>query len=215
MAIHPLATSLLAFIVLGRAFLPWTRAAMRPSTVVHILNDIFINDRRSIIEFGAGISTLYLAWAAKQKQMRYLSIEENQGWAETIRAMLQDNGLKDYCELHWVPREDEAEAGRSNRWYNKTEVRRLIGKREFDLVVVDGPAAYQTGQEQARRPALDFLLPDHLFGRCAIFLDDAGREGERQIVSAWEATLGGRAMIDPVAGGHAYLSRGEHYFSGI
>src|SRR5690242_11048593 len=38
-----------------------TTFSMMPSTVVHILNDMVINDRKMIIEFGSGNSTIFIA----------------------------------------------------------------------------------------------------------------------------------------------------------
>ncbi len=209
-----MALGLLGDIEIGIDFMPWTRAAMRPSTIVHVLNEIVINNRKSIIEFGAGISTLYFAWAAKQTQSTFLSIEESEDWCEKIKSFLCANDLNDHCDLHFVPRQITDMDGYSSRWYAAEKVRELVGGRMFDLVVVDGPTAFRKGEENARRPAIDVLKPN-LADRCAIFLDDALRDGERRILAAWETTLGEKAMVETVAGGHAYIGRGQRYFSGL
>src|SRR5690554_4806588 len=42
-------------------FIPFTTWTISPSVILHILNDIVINNRSNIIEFGSGASTLYIA----------------------------------------------------------------------------------------------------------------------------------------------------------
>lgn len=213
-AADSLALSHLHEIDIGLGFMPWTRAAMRPSTVLHILNEIFINDRRSIIEFGSGISTLYLAWAAKETNARVLSIEENDGWSKRVQDLLEQNQLDSFCDLHSVQRRDVEMHGYESHWYDVDRVEEIVGKAIFDLVIVDGPTAFQKGQENARRPAVD-VLRANLAENYAIFLDDATRAGEKQILEAWEASLGLKALLEPVAGGHAFLGSGHRYYSGL
>lgn len=199
---------------IGIDFMPWTRAAMRPSTVLHILNEIFINDRRSIIEFGSGISTLYLAWAAKKTNARVLSIEENEDWSSKIAEILNRNALDTYCDIHSVPCHDVTMNGYSSRWYDVDLVKEIVGQTTFDLVIVDGPTAFRKGQENARRPAID-VLRANLSENYVIFLDDAMRGGEKRILAAWETSLGLKASLEPIAGGHAFLGRGPRYYSGL
>ena len=213
-AADTLALSHLQEIDIDFGFLPWTRAAMRPSTIIHILNEIFINERRSIIEFGSGISTLYLAWAAKKLNARVLSIEENADWSQKVWDLLEQNQLQGSCTVQAVQRCDVTMPGYSCHWYDIDRVKQVIGKTHFDLVIVDGPTAYQKGWEKARRPAVD-LLQGNLTESYAIFLDDAMRPGERQILEAWEASLGLKASLEPVAGGHAFLGRGHRFYSGL
>lgn len=213
-AADTLALSLLRDIDLNADFMPWTRAAMRPSTIVHILNEIFINKRRSMIEFGAGISTLYFAWAAKKTNSFFLSIEESEDWSKVIQSLLEENNLDEHCHLHFVSKQEVVMQGYKGSWYSIDRVKQLVEDKIFDLVVVDGPTAFRPGDANARRPAVD-VLEANLADRYAIFLDDALRAGEKQIIAAWEERLGEKAVVEPVAGGHAYIGRGDRYFSGL
>lgn len=213
-AADSLALNHLHEIDINLGFMPWTRAAMRPSTILHILNEIVINERRTIIEFGSGISTLYLAWVAGKTNARVLSIEENEGWSVKVQDMLKENGLDGFCDLEPVERQDVSMNGYRCRWYDVERVRQIIGQTMFDLVVVDGPTAFQKGHENARRPAVD-VLRDNLAESYAIFLDDAMRPGEKQVLEAWESSLGLKASLEPVAGGHAFLGSGHRYYSGL
>ncbi|MGI9499573.1 MAG: hypothetical protein ACR2P3_06020 [Geminicoccaceae bacterium] len=213
-AADSLALGMLNDVDIGIDFMPWTKAAMRPSTIVHILNEIFINERRSIIEFGSGISTLYLAWAAKKTEARVLSIEENEGWSEKIRDLLKRKQLDEFCDVRSVKRRDVSMHGYKSHWYDFDLVKEIIEHKTFDLMIVDGPTAFQKGQADARRPAVDALRAN-LAENYAIFLDDAMRAGEKRILAAWEASLGLKASLEPVAGGHAFLGSGDRYYSGL
>ncbi len=197
---------------IGLDFVPWTRSAMRPSTVVHILNDIAINRRTAILELGAGISTLYLAWAARRHGASLLSIEEDEGWAGQVASYLTTAGLAANARLLVCPRLVTTGGSSVGRWYDPQLVKQALGDQRFDLVVIDGPAAFRPGDGQARGPALD-LLHDHLAERCALFLDDAVRPGERQIVAEWARQLQVTALVDEIEGGHAYFARGQRFFS--
>jgi hypothetical protein len=50
--------------------------------------------------------------------------------------------------------------------------------------VVDGPPAYEKETSRSREPALQQLRP-YLKEGAVVVLDDANREGEREVLSAW------------------------------
>src|ERR1041385_49769 len=65
---------------LSLTYLPWSQAAMRPSGLVAVLNDIVINHRLHIVECGSGISTFYIARLFKQHGGHIHTIEHYEGW---------------------------------------------------------------------------------------------------------------------------------------
>ena len=67
----------------------------------------------------------------------------------------------------------------------------LAGIQAVDLLLVDGPPAYRPEIALARYPAGPYFAP-RLSQRCAVFLDDAGREGEqaKAIAGRWQQELG-------------------------
>src|SRR5690606_38250097 len=48
-------------LLVGHPVLPLTGSALRPHCLTHLINDILINRRRRILEFGTGLSTILLA----------------------------------------------------------------------------------------------------------------------------------------------------------
>lgn len=67
-----------------------------------------------------------------------------------------------------------------NHWYDSSTVTVAAGSAAFDMVLIDGPPAWQPGTGTSRFPALPDLL-ERLNRRASIYLDDANRPGERSI----------------------------------
>ena len=70
----------------------------------------------------------------------------------------------------------------------KKVISEKIKESEFDMVFVDGPAAWEEGKSMIRLPALPFISK-YLCDDFSIFLDDAYREGEKRISEIWENIL--------------------------
>jgi hypothetical protein len=55
---------------------------------------------------------------------------------------------------------------------------------KLDLVIVDGPTAYEPGKAKSREPALPLNRP-FLSERAVVILDDVNRKGESEILDRW------------------------------
>jgi hypothetical protein len=78
---------------LSHRYLPWSRASMRPSGLVAVLNDIVIRRRRKIVECKSGISTFYISRFLKDSGGHLYTIEHNESWANLLGDMLDQEGL--------------------------------------------------------------------------------------------------------------------------
>lgn len=174
-------------------YLPHTEMAMSPITICHILNEIIINKRSSIIEFGAGNSTIYIAKIIKSFGLRvkFYSVDSNEGWINCVTENLVALCVQDAVELIYAPvKETSGYASvlaSSYKWFDSDVIRKKIDSEKFDLIIVDGP----TGKlcPFSRYPAIPFLL--HNFAESyTIFLDDAGRTDEAQILNEWVGITG-------------------------
>jgi hypothetical protein len=170
------ARSLQSLTPLSGTFLPWTSSSMRPKAILAILNEIVINERRVVVECGSGNSTVFMARLFAQHAIngRIESIDHDSGWAALTQAALVREGLERFATVTHAPLVDG--------WYDR---RRLPTCRQIDLLVIDGPPAYDPGLELAREPALDAFW-DQLAPDATIVLDDAGRAFERNIIASWE-----------------------------
>ena len=73
-----------------------TTSSLRFHTLAVILNDIIINQRKSIIEFGSGVSTLAISNLIKKNNLKcsFVSIEDNKEWFDYINSFLSRNDLQ-------------------------------------------------------------------------------------------------------------------------
>lgn len=177
-------------------FLPWTDFSMRPAAILGVLNDIAVNQRRRIVECGSGNSTVYigrLLASLGSLDVQVHSLEHDARWADIIQAMLAREGLDALVSVVVAPLVDN--------WY---QVHALPQLDDIDLLVVDGPPAYQRSLAAARAPALTYFGPALEKG-ATVFLDDADRKGERQVIAAWERESGLRFRLE--RGGYAVATR--------
>ncbi|MFI5490958.1 class I SAM-dependent methyltransferase [Actinoplanes sp. NPDC051859] len=184
-ALQPLITS----------YIPWTSWSMRPSAVASVVNDVMLRQRRTVVELGAGSSTLVLARAVQLTEGTLVSIEHDAGFAAALNRQLRAAGLADRAAVHHVPltpfpAADAPSGGRSapTTWYD-VEGLRSVTPEGIDLLIVDGPPAGDLGDVLVREPAVR-VLRDRFATSYSVFLDDAEREPERETLALWEQQLG-------------------------
>jgi hypothetical protein len=179
---------------LNTSYVPWSRASLMPSAIATILNDIIINQRKTVLEFGGGISTIYIArLLAKQKRLiHFISVEHDVEWLKTLQDILQDEGILDYVHFVCAPLTDEKYSLRNDlcatAWYDKVPILDALYSEKVDLLVVDGPNP-TPGNLYSRYPALPVLI-NHMSSSYMVLLDDSGRRGEREIIVCWESLSG-------------------------
>jgi hypothetical protein len=192
------------------SYMPMTVWSMSPTVIVHILNDILINDRRCIVEFGPGISTLFIARLFKEYQLntKFISIESNPFWKSKMDSLIKREGLQDYVELILAPILEKDEKLFSSKWYS-TEIldKHLTHVNNIDMVIIDGPPSLIC--ETIRYHAIPYLI-GKLAPSYGIFLDDSYRDGERKIIEAWEEILKVK-FYDMQR--YAYCKNGEYHDS--
>lgn len=172
---------------LSQRYLPWTGWAMRPSALVAILHEVTYHDRKSVLECGQGISTVYLARELAASGGHLYSIEHDPDWSSLVRRLLEREGLDGCVTSIFAPLEPYGDGGATDSWYSRSVVERDLEGVKVDLLVVDGPPAGPSRAE-ARYPALPVLFP-YLGPEAAIMLDDADRPGEQRVIERWQAEL--------------------------
>jgi len=180
-----------------RDYVPWTSSAMKPGAVVKIINEVIINERRSIVEFGSGISTLYLAKVIKDLGFgRLVSIDHDESWIEKMSLMVERVGGGGVSFVQ-APLVKTSLALDDNVWYREADLLQSLSGLNFDLVVVDGPFAYKKPIRRSRFPAIPFLHNYKLLSDShVVFLDDALRSGEKDIMRRWGDAYGYTFSVD-------------------
>lgn len=132
-----------------------------------------------IIECSSGATSLVLARCCEiNGEGKVYSLENGKSYAENTRQKLNEFSLSRYCEVIYSPLETIMVNGESYQWYGIDKLKNTA----IDLLVIDGPPGFI--QKNSRYPALP-LLGSNLSNKCSVFLDDAARDDEKEIIQQW------------------------------
>lgn len=173
--------------------LPWTDFSMRPAAVVAVLAEVIVFGRSRVLECGSGNTTVLLARLLRQREVdgHVVALEHDAAWAALIAEQLGREGLTGMATVRHAPLGADG-------WYDAAL------PNDVDLLVVDGPPAYEPGRAAARGPALGRAW-DRLAPSCSVVLDDVDRPGEQAVLRAWEAARPLR--FERCRGGYAVARR--------
>lgn len=192
--------------LLQEGYLPFTISAMRPACLATILNDIIVNQRKQVLEFGSGLSTLLIGRLARKNDLtlKVVSVEHDAQWAQLLETIIKTERLDSYIEIVHAPLQPCSFAQGENKWYDQNVVDGKTHNKLFDLVIIDGPPAYEKTKQEARYPAGPYIY-GKLTENAAIYLDDAEREGEQLILKKWEEEykIGFNTIVNTLA--HLHL----------
>ncbi len=190
-------------------YLPATDSAVSNLFLVYVLNDIILNKRRNVLEFGSGISTVYISKLIEEYNLRaeFISVDESGEWSKTVNDIIDKNKINFKPEIINAPLKQCSYAIGNLEWYDEKLLGTLLAGKSFDLLIIDGPSAWKQGFELARYPALPFLAKS-MKSNCAVFLDDAGRDGEKKVLELWKKQSG--AGFETVNEDFAYIQIGNH-----
>jgi predicted O-methyltransferase YrrM len=190
--------------LLPDGYLPWTEAAIRPSALVVVCNDVVVRGRRSALELGSGISTVVLGRLLADLGGRLVTIEHDAEWLDVVARLVDRAGLGDTVDLLHAPLVDG--------WYERSVVTKSAeAAAPVDLLLVDGPPAWRPGTELSRLPAAE-VLAGYLAPGATLVLDDLQRPGEREIVRRWTRDHAWPLLVRE-AEGIALAVLGEHGYT--
>ncbi|MEZ4921039.1 MAG: class I SAM-dependent methyltransferase [Saprospiraceae bacterium] len=170
-------------------YIPIANSSLSFHTLATACNDIVYNERKQVIEFGAGISTLVFAKLIQTYELdtRIISVEHNKNWIHILESYLDKAGVSGIVEFIHAEKGPSPLALEGNTWYQMEPHMDKIEGRLFDSVLVDGPEAHQSRIRMSRYPALPFIAPYMHPERCFVCLDDSYRSGEKRILKKWSA----------------------------
>lgn len=129
----------------------------------------------SVLELGAGQSTVLLNEMRKKKGFQMLSVEGSAYWAERMRQHVGSGVLHS-------PMVNVVVEGFTLRAY---DVNLIPKERKFDVVLIDGP----TGVTHFSRAGCLEILKRHLEDEFLLIFDDAERAGEQETIDLVESWL--------------------------
>jgi hypothetical protein len=169
-------------------YLPWSSGAMRASGLVSICNEIVLGQRRRIVELGSGTSTVLLARLLREQGRGGTldAVEHHAGWADRVNELLAAEDLSSFARVTLAPLAPHPHGQDGLPWYAEAALATVLEGDPVEVLIVDGPPAFEPGDALARYPALPACLP-HLAPDAVVVLDDVIRAGEAEIVERWEA----------------------------
>ena len=136
---------------------------------------------QTIVECSSGTSSLVLAKCCQLSDRGHVySLENGEEFVEKTRLQLDAFSLNGFCDVIHAPLQDVQLNDEAFQWYGLERLPDI----QIDMLVIDGPPGFL--QKQSRYPALP-LLQDKLAEHCVIFLDDAARDDEQELVGRWLA----------------------------
>jgi predicted O-methyltransferase YrrM len=167
----------------------WSESAMTEAGLARVCAEVRARTRPVVVECGSGFSTLTLARLLHEREGSLLSLEHDPLWATRVRRNLAAAGLAGTAQVTLAPLEPHPLARDRLEWYADTAL--LSVPDRIDVLLIDGPLAFEPEIELSRYPALPALAA-RLAPDAIVVLDDIDRRGEQQILAAWERESGMR-----------------------
>lgn len=194
-----------ALAALRGPYLPWSPGAMRPAGLVTLLNDVWFGGPALIVELGSGVSTIVLArLLAELGTGHLLAVEHDEAWSARVQRQLDREGLAELVTVLYAPLRPNRRSWDGCQWYDEDALMAALdaaalGAVPIDVLLVDGPPAWQPGAEHSRYPALG-MLANRLAPGARIVLDDVERAGEQAVLLRWQQEHGLDFEVRPAAG---------------
>ena len=154
----------------------WSAA---PDFMELIVEHALAEKPKIIVECSSGLTTLMLARCCQMSRQGHVySLENGPEYATKTRSYFERYGLDKWATVLDAPLEKIELSANEYLWYSTREMPR----QSINMLVIDGPPGFI--QKNSRYPALPLLF-EHLADGCTIFLDDAARDDEKELVKLW------------------------------
>jgi predicted O-methyltransferase YrrM len=164
---------------------------MSPTNLQKILNLITTKKPNQIVEFGSGLSTLFIAYCIHGLgQGSIISYDHDKRFAELNNKILLDHGLSNYAKVIYAPLKTMTIHQSKWLWYKPNND---TFPDHIDFLVIDGPP--RKTQKLARYPALHAIY-NKLSVNATIVLDDSSRKDEKNILKKWQEEFSQLSTID-------------------
>lgn len=176
--------------------------AASPDLLLVLARHVLKHKPQSILECSSGSSTLVMARCCQLNGRGHVyCLEHDEHFAGQTREGLAEQGLEEWATVIHAPLVPTGESGQP--WYDLSHLPGIGNK--FDMLVIDGPPA--TTSKLARYPALP-QLDRFLSPGARVFLDDAARSEEKQILQRWQQELPQYSQVTlPLDKGAAMLTK--------
>lgn len=173
----------MSIILAPEEHLTWSTGAMTEAGLARLCDEVRARTRPVVVECGSGFSTMTLARLLQEREGTLLSLEHHPSWATRVSRNLEAAGLSKTARVKLAPLEPNVLGRGGLPWYADEAL--LSVPDRIDVLLVDGPPAFEPEIALARYPALPALI-ERLAPGGVVILDDIDRGGEQQILRDWE-----------------------------
>ena len=182
-------------------YLPWTGISLRPAAIRTLLNEIVLRRRFTVLEFGSGISTLYMAKVLSSYGGKLVTIEHDPFWFKVTEEFCHRAGVSnETLQIVQAPLIASPFSIGGIHWYDHECLEPMVKHLRFDMMVVDGPLNFEKDRALSRYPALPVFYP-LMNENFVVYLDDTGRIGEQTVAERWQSKFNLQRYCDPAEGG--------------
>lgn len=154
-----------------------------PDFLLHVSRHVLAHQPTTVVECSSGASTVVLARCLQLNGKGHVySFEHDKLYADKTAQLLAERGLSDWASVIHAPLVPNPSA--PSPWYDCAVFPEAM--QQIDMVVVDGPP--NAVGPLARYPAIP-ALKDRLAPDFHLFLDDANRPEEKEVVRRWQQEM--------------------------
>lgn len=159
--------------------------AMKPDSILKMIELVLEKKPSLVVEAGAGVSTLVIGYLLKQNNIsgKIVSLEDHEEYCSHMTDLVKLHGLEDFVTISYSPLKSFVLNDESWKWYDFPQD---LLESKIDILSVDGPPAFV--QKLSRFPAVP-LLSEAISCDTMIVLDDLKRVDEKSILKRWASTL--------------------------
>lgn len=169
-----------------REGMPYTRDwSASPDFLKVIVEHSLKHKPEHVVECSSGLTTVMLARCCELNgKGKVVSLENGAEYAANTREQLAAYELQQMAEVIHAPLQPYHLPAGDFDWYAIGQ----LPNNSIDMLVIDGPPGFI--QKHSRYPALPLLL-DKMADGCTVFMDDAARPDEKEIVAMWQQAFPG------------------------
>lgn len=161
--------------------LPYTTHwSASPDFLKIIVEHCLASKPATILECSSGLTTVMLARCCHINNAgTVFSLEHDSQYVAQTQDNIKRHELENYTTIINAPLESYKLNSTEYQWYSLAN----IPDKKINMLVIDGPPGYI--QKHSRYPALSLLF-NKLADDCIIFLDDAARDDEKELIEIWK-----------------------------
>jgi hypothetical protein len=152
----------------GNMVIPYNAWSISPQGMMVIVNHVLINNVKTIVEFGTGISTVFLNNLSIKNNLdlNIISIDHDANWQKVIKEKYKATNVEYICAPLTGKQRFKNE---SFSWYDAGLLQN-IDKKKTDFIIVDAPIG--SGSLYERAGAFEFFKEELHTPGFSCYLDD-------------------------------------------